>query len=457
MTFLSGFLISAARMSSGKTTISIGLSRAIIRRNIDLQTFKKGPDYIDSNWLSAASGEPCFNLDFNVQNHDEIKTCYQSNKASVCLIEGNKGLFDSIDIQGTQSNAALARLLNVPVVLVIDCQGITRGIAPLLQGYVNFEELNFCGVILNKTGGQRQQAKLLSAVETYTDLKVLGCIERSHNLEISERHLGLNPGSEEIDSEHTINLIADRIEQQVDLENFTAVADMKISWPESRKAVSSNKDLTIAVAKDRAFSFYYQDDLNEMEQQGATLTFFSPLSDTTLPDADALFFGGGFPEIFAKELSSNTVFRRLVKDFVENNGVVYAECGGLMYLANSIGYGGNCFSMVGVFDGDVQLQKKPVGRGLVKMKPTVSHPWCTDADLSKTINAHEFHYSLYTSKTVQASEELGFEIERGYGVDGYYDGLVYRNVLATYVHQRHTIQNPWVRYFVNFIRHKTGK
>ncbi|MEW8384719.1 MAG: AAA family ATPase, partial [Candidatus Thiodiazotropha taylori] len=212
--------ISAAHKSSGKTTLSIGLVRALVERGLRVQPFKKGPDYIDPLWLSAAAGRACYNLDFYTQSRDEISERYinQQQDSDLALIEGNKGLYDGIDVAGSNSNAAMAVHLGTPVVLVINCRGMTRGIAPLLLGYQAFDpNIRIAGVILNQVGGIRHQSKLIQVVEHYTDIPVLGAVQADPELQIVERHLGLIPSNEEQSSEKLINKLAETAKTNVDL------------------------------------------------------------------------------------------------------------------------------------------------------------------------------------------------------------------------------------------------
>ncbi|MEW8459629.1 MAG: AAA family ATPase, partial [Candidatus Thiodiazotropha endolucinida] len=214
---MSAIYLSAAHKSSGKTTLAIGLVRVLIKRGIALQPFKKGPDYIDPLWLSAAAGRDCYNLDFYTQTRDEILHNYANymSGSEMALIEGNKGLFDGVDIEGSNSNAAMAAFLNTPVILVINCRGMTRGIAPLLLGYQAFDRnIELAGVILNQVGGSRHQSKLIQVVEHYTDIPVLGAIQADNRLQIDERHLGLIPSNESETSEQIIQLLAETVEQQ---------------------------------------------------------------------------------------------------------------------------------------------------------------------------------------------------------------------------------------------------
>ena len=294
-------LISAAHKSSGKTTLSIGLCRALADRGLTVQPFKKGPDYIDPMWLGDAAGRPCYNLDFQTQTPEEIRNLVacRAMDAGLSLIEGNKGLYDGMALDGSNSNAALAKLLAAPVVLVIDTRGITRGVAPLLLGYQHFDPaVRIRGVILNQVGGARHEAKLRESVEHYTDIPVLGAVRRNGALVIDERHLGLIPENEESAAGRLIATIAEAIAGQVDLDRLLAVARDTGPLGDCRPepVPQAGERVRIAIARDRAFGFYYPDDLEALEAAGAELLPFDALADARLPDCDGLFFVGGFPE-----------------------------------------------------------------------------------------------------------------------------------------------------------------
>ncbi|MCG8081829.1 MAG: cobyrinate a,c-diamide synthase, partial [Candidatus Thiodiazotropha taylori] len=296
--------ISAAHKSSGKTTLSIGLVRALVERGLRVQPFKKGPDYIDPLWLSAAAGRACYNLDFYTQSRDEISERYinQQQDSDLALIEGNKGLYDGIDVAGSNSNAAMAVHLGTPVVLVINCRGMTRGIAPLLLGYQAFDpNIRIAGVILNQVGGIRHQSKLIQVVEHYTDIPVLGAVQADPELQIVERHLGLIPSNEEQSSEKLINKLAETAKTNVDLDRFLEFANgaEPIGTASTQNPLNSERPYTglkIALARDEAFGFYYPDDLDRFRELGAELLEFNTLKDRELPDVDGIFLGGGFPE-----------------------------------------------------------------------------------------------------------------------------------------------------------------
>ena len=449
------FLISAAHKSSGKTVISAGLTTALIERGYKVSTFKKGPDYIDPMWLGLACGQPCWNLDFFTMRRDEIRECFmqQSAGADVALIEGNKGLFDGLDVKGGDSNAALAKLLNIPVVLVIDVTGITRGIAPLLSGYIAFDpEVRIAGVILNCVASPRHERKLRAAIDLYTDLPVLGAIPRSEELHIEERYLGLVTSAEHNQADHWLGSVAKTVDAAMDV---GALLDLTDGFTEEIlvKPVKKKQpvDLRIAIARDKAFGFYYPDDLAAFTRAGVELVPFDTLDDQRLPDVDGLFIGGGFPEQFMDQLSSNKRMLESVRKFIEEGGPAYAECGGLMYLCRSMRLSDAVVEMVGVIPADVVMEDRPVGRGYMVCTSTTTHPWPNVAKAApQSYRFHEFHYSRLIN--FSNSSETVFKVNRGYGIDGKIDGYVCHNLLATYAHQRQVCDNPWVDRFVEFVR-----
>ena len=461
---MSQVFIAAAHKSSGKTLVSIGLCAAYRRRGMHVASFKKGPDYIDPAWLARASGRPCWNLDFFTMGHDEIHACFEEHRqdADVTVVEGNKGLFDGLDVEGSDSNAALAVKLGLPVVLVIDVTGITRGIAPLLAGYTGFDpDVDIVGVILNRVAGPRQESKLRAAIERYSDLPVLGAIGRVPGLGIEERHLGLVPGNEDPDALARIGQIADVVEAQVDLDAVLTLTahrqDSVLTCSAMPAALPSDRDrpVRIGIARDRAFGFYYPDDLTAFKQAGAELIPFDTLEDKRLPQLDGLFIGGGFPECFLEPLSGNTGLREEIKAFIEDGGPTYAECGGLMYLSRSIAWQDKKLPMVGVIPGDARMWERPVGRGYMRFRATPDHPWPdVRATAGLMYNVHEFHYS--SLEGIDSRWATAYSVQRGHGLDGARDGIHLHNLLATYAHQRHVAANPWVNAFVNFVRALQG-
>ncbi|MFW5453899.1 cobyrinate a,c-diamide synthase [Thioalkalivibrio sulfidiphilus] len=452
-------LVSAAHKSSGKTTVATGLCAALAARGLRVQPFKKGPDYIDPLWLGHAAGRPCVNLDFHTQDHDEIlaMAARYERHTDVTLVEGNKGLYDGVDLEGSNSNAALARLLETPVVLVVDCRGMTRGIAPLLLGYQAFDAgIRIGGVILNRVGGARHESKLRAVTEHYTDIPVLGAVHEDPALQIIERHLGLVPSNEHRRAGSQIRRLGEAIAAQVDLEAVLGIgADTRTPLPATPFPVAeaaAGPKVRIAIARDAAFGFYYHTDLEALEQAGAQLCFFDALHDTQLPEADALFIGGGFPETHLAALEANAPLRGAILDAIEAGLPAYAECGGLMYLSRSIRWKDQCHTMVGVIPGDVVMHERPQGRGYVRLEETGAGLWPLRDGEGKaaTFPAHEFHYSAL--EPMGAETVYAYRVLRGHGVDGRHDGIVRHNLLASYSHQRHTRRNPWASRFVAFIR-----
>lgn len=452
------FLISAAHKSSGKTTISIGLCAALKHQGLDVQAFKKGPDYIDPMWLGKATGKPCYNLDFYTMEREEILQVFSgnANKAQISLIEGNKGLYDGLDLDGGNSNAALAQLLNAPVVLVIDAQGMTRGIAPLILGYQAFEpSINIAGVILNKLGGSRHESKLRAVIEHYTNVPVLGAVHRSTDLKILERHLGLVPSNELAAAQEHISMVGRLVAEQVDLGKLVHIANQVIT-PRMQQAsspslTSGKTSVKIGVAMDAAFGFYYPDDLEAFARAGAELVPINTLQDTVLPPIDGLFIGGGFPETHMPQLSANKALRNAIHQAIDQGLPAYAECGGLMYLTRGITWGDKRYEMVGIIDADTLMHEKPQGRGYVRLEETHHHPWRQSIEDKQPLAAHEFHYS--SLENLQGSAQFAYKMKRGAGIDGEHDGIVVKNLLANYTHLRNVKNNPWVTRFVEFVRH----
>lgn len=453
------FLISAAHKSSGKTMVSIGLCAALAARGHDVQPFKKGPDYIDPMWLGQAAGHPCRNLDTYLMERDDIVATFVRHSAEVNLVEGNKGLYDGLALDGSNSNAALATMLDLPVFLVIDARGMTRGIAPLILGYQAFDrDINIAGVILNNLGGSRHESKLRAVIEHYTDVPVIGAIHHDPRLSIEERHLGLMPSNESHVATAKIRQIGEAIAEQVDLDRLLALsqkAPLDIPHKAEVSPLPSGGKVRIAIARDRSFGFYYADDLDALEAAGAELVPFDALQDAHLPEVDALYIGGGFPETCATELEANATLRSEIKQAIENGMPAYAECGGLMYLSRSIEYQGRTYEMVGAIPGDVKMHAKPVGRGYVHLKEDAAHPWPRPDAPAKQIRAHEFHYS--SLENLPADSRFAYHVERGHGIDGDRDGLVVHNLLASYTHLRTIGSCYWATRFVAFIRRQMAQ
>ncbi|MBT4122372.1 MAG: hydrogenobyrinic acid a,c-diamide synthase (glutamine-hydrolyzing) [Candidatus Ruthia sp.] len=441
--------LSAAHKSSGKTVVSLGICGALKAQKLAVQPFKKGPDYIDPIWLTQASGKPCYNLDFYNMTEAEILQLYgdKNSTADISIIEGNKGLYDGMSVTGGDANADLAKLLDIPVILVVDTTGITRGVAALVKGYQDFDqEVNIAGVILNKVAGERHQSKLVQAIEYYTDIPIIGSVRRSKALIIDERHLGLMPANETPQSQQFINSASQLIADQVDLNKLISL-EKSTQTAQTESIKLSTPQLRVAIAKDSSFGFYYQDDLDKFSELDVELIYFNTLEDSSLPECDGLFIGGGFPEMQLEALSANQSLLKDIKLKIEQGLPTYAECGGLMYLTQQITNQADSYPMVGVIDADTSMTPKPIGRGYVQLEPTKEHPW---KNVASTIFAHEFHYSKLDN--IDPKTHYAFKVLRGVGVDNKRDGILKYNLLACYTHLRNVAGNQWVEQFVDFIR-----
>lgn len=450
---MTGLLVSAAHKSSGKTTVAIGLAAALRARGLSVQPFKKGPDYIDPLWLTAAAGRACRNLDLYLSTPDEVRHAFDAGcvGADVALVEGNKGLYDGLSLDGSNSNAALAKLLDLPVVLVLDARGMTRGIAPLVLGYQAFDrDVRIAGVILNRLGGARHESKLRAVIEHYTDVAVLGALHEDPRLAIDERHLGLIPATEVAQSRERIDQLAQAVAAAVDLERVLALTGPTVprGVPAAPPPATGTRRLRVGIARDRAFGFYYPEDLEGLQRAGAELVFFDALAAPRLPAVDALFIGGGFPEVLAAELSANRSLLADIRSAVDGGLPTYAECGGLMLLARSITWNNVTWPMAGAIAADVVMHPRPVGRGYVHLQETDASPWPQRVD--GTIRAHEFHHS--TLVNLDPRLRFAYRVMRGHGVDGENDGIVYRNTLASYAHLRSVAGHDWPARFVAFAR-----
>ncbi len=446
-------LVSAAHKSSGKTTISLGLCAALSAQGQRVQPFKKGPDYIDPMWLALAAGRPCFNLDAWLMDDAALSRCFGARlcDADITLVEGNKGLFDGLALDGSNSNAALAARLGLPVLLVIDARGMTRGVAPLILGYQAFDKaIRIGGVILNRVGGARHESKLRAVIEHYTDVPVLGAVAEDPQFAMTERHLGLMPCAEVGDAQARVLAIGRIVAQQVDLQRVRDLAATAVPWAETAPSVvqaTRAADLRIGIAQDRAFGFYYADDLAALGAAGVELVPIDTLHDERLPAVDGLIIGGGFPETCMDALQANAAMRRALRTAIESGLPTYAECGGLMYLSRSITWQGRTAPMVGAIPGDTVMHPRPVGRGYVQLRATAGHPWLEQGTL---LRGHEFHHSSLDN--LPPGLAMACDVQRGHGIDGRFDGLRVHNLLASYAHLRSCAGADWVNGFVDFVR-----
>lgn len=452
-------VVAAVQGRSGKTTFTIGLQRALRERGLLLQGFKKGPDYIDPSWSTFASGVPCRNLDGVMMSREQILHSFITHACDkdIAIVEGAMGIFDGLDWQGSNSTAELAVTLQAPVVLVVNTTRITRSVAAIINGVVNFDpRVRIAGVVLNQVARPRHLNIMKKSIEEYCNVPVLGAIPKAKNVEIPDRHLGLIPASEQDALQDRIDGLADLVRQHVDLDAVLALADAAPDLADplpQRARVTAAAPVKIGVFRDRAFSFYYPENLEALAEEGAELVTIDALHDSLPADLDGLYIGGGFPEVFAAELEANVSLRTAVKAASQNNMPIYAECGGLMYLVRELVSENNHHQMAGVFDCSVAMEKRPVGHGYAIQRATADNPFFAEG---ARVVGHEFHHSRVHFPDEAPAVRCGFATERGKGIaeiDGVLsDGLVSQRTLATYHHFHAASSDEWARNFVALAR-----
>lgn len=421
---------------AGKTLVSVGLCRFWQGKGYRVTPFKKGPDFIDMEWLSRSASNPCFNVDLFLMSKDQVldSFCLNTRDSDLAIIEGNRGLYDGMDLEGSVSTAEVAKLLKSPVVLVVDCTKITRTAAALVLGCQRFDsEVAVKGVILNRLAGVRHESTVRNSIESYCRIPVLGAIPKLKNVQFPERHLGLVPPQEHPASEEALHNAATTIETYVDTDRIVGVARdaESLDCPVWDSAPIRDKHVNIGIIRDTAFQFYYPENLDALRRAGAELVEFSALKDHLPPSLDALYIGGGFPETHAAALAENVQLRNQIKEAAEGGLPIYAECGGLMYLSRALLWDGKTYPMVGILPAEIGVGKKPRGHGYTILEVTKPNPFYAAGE---TIRGHEFHYSYLRSTDGNGRYSFVFKVLKGEGIVPGYDGISYRNVLATYTH-----------------------
>jgi len=431
----------------GKTLVSLGLGRALTNRGRTVQTFKKGPDYIDAAWLTAATGRPCRNLDPFLMEKSAIgRAVAAGDSADFFLVEGNRGLFDGVDAAGSHSTAMLAKLLGAPVVLVVNVTKTTRTAAAAVLGCKHLDpDLELAGVILNRVGTLRQEQVIREAIETATGVPVVGAIPRLRGADpLPGRHLGLVTAAEHPRRDEAIERAAAVVAEHVDLGRIEAIAAAAQEVELEVEGIFPGRArVTIGYFSDQAFSFYYPENLESLETAGARLVAVSPGSDPALPDLDGLYIGGGFPEVHAARLAENRDFANSVKARVDCGLPVFAECGGLMYLARELRVDGVVHPMSGVLDLAIEQTNRPQGHGYEIVVIDRDNPFFP---VGAELAGHEFHYSRIVDGTDHDATVAG--VTRGTGTGGGRDGIVVGRVWASYLHLHASATPNWAAGFL---------
>ncbi len=421
-------VLGAVSSGSGKTTVTLGLIAALRARGLIVQSFKVGPDYIDTAYHSIAAERPSHNLDSRLIPIDKLRAIFESSlgDADVAIIEGVMGLYDG-GRGGISSTAEIAKQLGIPVVLIIDAKSIGASAAAIALGFREFDRnVNLVGVILNRIGSSTHQKMIEDALGSI-DMKCFGALRRDRQFTIPERHLGLLLPTE--NSEFTfLNELRAAIEEQLDLD---ALLDVAVSIePRIVETKKSRSAFKIGVAKDEAFSFYYPASLVELEMRGAEIVEFSPLHDAKLPKVDALLLGGGYPEMFASELEANSAMREEIRRAASEGMPIFAECGGYMYLMRElIGFDGRRFEMCGVLSSRAAMNDRLQMVGYVDAELLAD---CMLGQRGERLHAHEFHFSSVIDDDPSAMKI--FRCTRLRTGEIYEVGVIKNNVVGSYLH-----------------------
>ncbi len=450
-----GIVIAGLAGGSGKSVVSVGLTALLARQGKRVVPFKKGPDYIDAGWLKLAAGSSCYNLDPYLMDEEVILRSFlgHSSGADRVIVEGNRGLYDGVNPEGGYSTAELALSLNMPVLLVVNCTKTTRTVAAMVLGCQKLDErVDIRGVVLNQIGTERHRSIVTQAVETYTGLPVLGAVPRMKRDIFPMRHLGVTPHQEYEGSGAAMDFLVATMQEHLDLERIEAimapVGKFLSSGPEIVQQDSAR--LRIGVLMDAAFQFYYSENLEAIERLGAELVMIDALTAGTLPPLDGLYIGGGFPETSAGELSANAGFRQSIKQAAEAGLPIYAECGGLIYLGESIVLDGREYPLAGVFPIRFGMSRKPQAHGYSVFEVDGANPFYSQG---AEIKGHEFRYSTILEWR-GLPEQLSLKMSRGQGFMSGRDGLTMNNVLALYTHVHADGTPEWAEGFMARCRHQ---
>jgi len=445
---MNAVIIAGTQSGVGKTTVTTAIMGGLKKKGFSIAPFKVGPDYIDTKFHSFITKEKSYNLDSWMMDSSSVKKIfsYHSNEKDIAVIEGVMGLFDGLGSTTEGSTAEIAKILNLPVVLVINARGIGASIAAMVKGYIDFDEdVNLGGVIFNNVSGERHYEILKEAVETNLQVKALGFLPRNDSLHLPSKHLGLVPVEELTSLEKQIDLFSDFAMNHIDLDGIVKLSEKnnltKSDFIDNLYEVESNDKLRIAVAQDEAFHFYYEDNLEMLRKNNFNLISFSPIHDEALPEnIDAVYIGGGYPESFAKDLSDNKSMLSSIKEAAVNNIPVYGECGGFMYLTREIIVSDDTYPMVGIFNCSSRMTERLQRFGYVEIQYD---------DIS--MKGHEFHHAKL--ENIEDDNDFNYRVTKASTGIQWQCGLKKNNVLGAFPHI-HFISNK--AFFKKLLNHFKG-
>ena len=422
-------VIAGSTSGVGKTSITCAIIFGLKKRGYSIQPFKVGPDYIDPSYLSAISKNETKNLDVWLMGKQElIQSFIRNSKSDISIIEGVMGYYDGF---GGKTNLAsthhVATLLDCPVILILDASKTSRSIAATALGFTKFHKNSrIVGIILNKIGSKKHEDLCRSALSGLK-IPIVGVIPKNSSNNLESRHLGLIPVSEDKILQKKIKEISKEISDYLDFDIIEKITKKPSSLNKIKQITNKKPKITISVALDSSFNFYYHDNIEALRREGAKIKFFSPISDKKIPPCDSIYIGGGFPEILGKKLSQNNSMKKSIKQAAESGLPIYAECGGLMYLTNSIEHNNRKYKMVGLFDAETEMTKKMTlnyTEGKIISNCIISSP--------RHFRAHEFHYSKINN--IPKDAKFLYELKIGEGISSHKDALTEYNTIASYCH-----------------------
>ena len=422
-------VISGSTSGVGKTSITCAIIYGLKKRGHTIQPFKVGPDYIDPSYLNSISNNETKNLDVWLMGKNELmKSFVNSSTSDISIIEGVMGYYDGF---GGKTNHAsthhVATLLKSPVILVLDASRTSRSIAATALGFTKFHRNSrISGIILNKIGSKKHEILCRSALENLK-IPIIGVVPKNTGNILESRHLGLIPVVEQKQLQRKINQVSQQISDYLDFEKLVKICKNVEHIPKTKLQKFKKPNISIAVALDSSFNFYYHDNIQALRREGAKIKFFSPISDKKIPNCDSIYIGGGFPEVLGKKLSQNLTMKKSIKQAAENGIPIYAECGGLMYLTKSIKHNNQKYKMIGLFDAETEMTKKMTlnyTQGRIISNCLISSP--------RNFNAHEFHYSKIHN--ISKDAKFLYDLKIGEGISSKKDALSEYNVVASYCH-----------------------
>jgi len=423
-------VLAGATSGVGKTSITCSIIYALQKRGFSVQPFKVGPDYIDPSYLTTISKNETYNLDVWLMGQKQVLDSFVSHSNSdISIIEGVMGYYDGFE--GNSNHASthhVASITKSPVILVLDASKTARSIGATALGFQKFHRnARIAGIILNKIGSKKHEILCRDAL-VKTKLPIIGVIPKNSILNLESRHLGLISTYDNKILKNKLQKISKIISESLDIDELLKIIKNPIALSKNKPNITKKNKVKIAIALDNSFNFYYDDNLNALRREGASLVFFSPIKDKKIPKCDGLYIGGGFPEILGSDLSKNQVMKKSIKRLSEDNFPIYAECGGLMYLTKSITNNKKKYKMIGLFDAETVMTKK------MRLNYTKGK-FSSKNILSNTLHGfhgHEFHYSQLQS--VSSDSQYAFDLDIGEGIKNHQDGLIQNNTLASYGH-----------------------